>query len=233
MKSERARVSMIYILTGVILLLVVYLLLFTYKTLKPEEKEDTKKNVVKMPEVAASCTFDMTASTFDSLENQENLCSSLNRINISGVEVQNKKMNIIVFYRPGISSKNTGVYINDNKITNIANENVKYNFISKNDHLFMTTITNDRVNIVAYSKDVMPSYNLEQTLNNLQIEDTVLNTVLSTINIDGNSIQITDEAISFNSTSKTCTNNVSGVNYNIKFTDNTFENPVAIANVAC
>ena len=73
MKSERARVSMIYVLTGVILLLVVYLLLFTYKTLNPEEKEETKKNVVKMPEVAASCTFDMTASTFDSLENQENL----------------------------------------------------------------------------------------------------------------------------------------------------------------
>lgn len=234
MKSARSKVSMIYVLTGIVLLLIIYLVLFTYKSLKPEEtKKQEESSGIDMPKVAASCTFDMTASEFDNIDNAENLCSTLNRINITGVSVEGTEMKIIVFYRPDTETKNTGIYINDAVVNEVANESIQYKFTSMNDRLFITTIMEGSANLVAYNKNVMPVYNLAETLNSLQIQDQVLNTVLGTNNIDGESISINDEGVSFNSTSGTCTNGVSGVNYTIKYTGNTFENPVAGINVTC
>ena len=246
MERENKKVSIVYILTGIILLLIIYLGLFVYKSFTNDEveEENNTPSTTKMPEVASSCTFDMAMSEFNDIANNTEICGALNKINLTDVVVNGQTLNAVIYYSNS-DDENTGIYVNDAEIASAASNSVVHKLAVLDNMLFMTTINASSANFEVFDENMGIIYSLADALNSLQIEDPTftslaatnpnLNTVLTYEYVDGNSFSFTNGQITFNSTSKTTcmTGSYSGSSYSITYEGSNFTNPTYIAGVAC
>lgn len=245
MERENNKVSIVYILTGIILLLIIYLVLFVYKSLNSEEPENENYTPdSSMPEVASSCTFDMTMSEFNNIQSNTEICGAVNRINLTDVVINGQTLDTVIYYS-NIDAEDTGIYINNAKIADTASNTTTHQFTIIDNLLFMTTVDANSANFEVYDENVNVIYSLADTLNSEQIVDTTfaslantnpnINTVLSTNYIDASSFNFTSGQIIFNSTSKTtCTpGSYSGSSYMISYNGTVFESPVYISSIPC
>lgn len=236
MERENKKVSMIYVLTGIVILLIIYLVLFVYKTLNPEVQEKNNSNIVTMPQVSSSCTFNMTVSDFNNINNNNSLCSSLNKINLTDAILNGKNLNVVIYYS-NVYINGAGIYINDELA--LFDNVLKLHKIGIFDNkLFITDFSETEANFVVYDETGENVYSLKDALNSLQIVDSAFkamnnNAFLSISNLDPNSFVFENGKISFNSTIGSCANGISGSNYSIVYKGNTFESPTYITNVTC
>ena len=238
MERENKKVSIVYILTGILILLILYLGLFIYKTFNTEEEPHIyDSNIVKTPQVASSCTFNMTVSDFNNISSNTSLCSSLNKINLTDVILNGKTLNVAVYYS-NVSTNGISIYINEERA--LSDNVLKVHKMGIFDNkLFITDFSEAEANFVAYDENGINVYSLKDALNSLQIADPVFtamntgNNVLTVSNLDVNSFVFENGKVSFNSTAGACVNGVSGASYSIVYTGNTFGSPTYIANVTC
>lgn len=238
MERENKKVSIVYILTGIVILLIVYLALFIYKTFNPEEEPNIyNSNIVKTPQVASSCTFYMTVSEFNNISSNTNLCNSLNQINLTDVILNEKKLNVVVYYS-NIYTNDISIYINEERA--LSDNVLKVHKMGIFDNkLFITDFSDMEANFVAYDENGINVYSLKDALNSFQIADpaftlmNITNKTLNVNNLDVNSFVFENGKVSFNSTAKTCVNGVSGSSYSIVYTGSAFGAPTYIANVTC
>ena len=245
MERDNKKISIIYILTGIIIILIIYLIFFVYKTYNTDEIKEEPDETLSLPEVASSCTFDMTMDEFNNIDNNKNICSALNKINLTNVNIDGQNLEAVIYYSPSPSVSETGVYVNNALISDNASGVVNHKLTVLDNMLFMTTVDENSANFEAYDKNMAIVYSLADALNSLQITDPAfttlastnsnLNTILNTNYIDGSSFIFTSGQITFNSTSKmTCTpGNLSGSTYIITYKGTTFSNPTYTTNVAC
>ena len=226
MEKEQKRISIIYILTGIILLLIIYLVIFSTRLL---ESDENKKEENDSKEVAESCTFPMIKESFNDIESNELLCNNDNKIEISDVALGGEADEVFVYYNPSENNKIKNVTFNGSSI--VKNSSF-LKFASDDDYLFVLSDTNT-LNLVAYDKTGSVRYNLIEALAEANIQDQVLGTTLSVDNIDMNSFTFASGAITFNSTLGNCTNGVLGINYTINYQDGIFNNPASTSQVTC
>ncbi len=241
MERDIKKISIIYILTGVILLLIIYLGISVYKSLTAEKTPLNEPDSDTRLEVASSCTFDMTMNEFNNIESNTEICGALNQINLTDVIINNETLPATIYYNG--SGENTGIYINDTEIASEVSTLVKHKLTVLDNMLFMTTITNDSADFEVYNSNMELIYSLNDTLNNSQIEDPTftalanpnLSNILTINNIDGNSFNFTNGQITFNSTSKlVCTEGAySGSTFNITYANGVFNAPTYISGVLC
>lgn len=210
-----------------------------------DEIEESEEPIVSsLPEVASSCTFDMTMSEFNDIMNNTDICGALNQINLTDVVINGQTLEAVVYYSTA-ETDDTGIYVNGAKIAESANSLETHKLGIFYDMLFMTTINQESASFEVFDEDMAIIYSLEDALNSLQIEDPTfvalastnssINTVLSTAYIDGNSFSFTDGQVLFNSTSKlTCTaGSYSGSSYIITYEGSEFSAPTYTAGVVC
>lgn len=246
MERENKKVSIVYILTGVILLLIIYLVLFIYRTFATEElPDDDTSSVTTLPEVASSCTFDMTMTEFNDIANNTSICGALNKINLTDVIINGQTLDATIYYSGNSDESDTGVYINNAEIASTASATEVHKFGIFDNMLFMTTVNENSANFEVFDENMSIIYSLADALNSLQIEDPAfvslastnssINTILSTEYVDGNSFSFTTGQIMFNSTIKTtCTSgSYSGSSYVITYSGSIFESPTYTTSVIC
>lgn len=234
MIRENKKVAIIYILTGIIILLIIYLCMFAYKTLNPPKK--TVHTVIKEPTVSESCTFNMEIGDFNKISSNENLCAGLNKIVLANVVLNSKPQNVSIYYSKNIID-GMGVYING-KLA-ISDKVLKTHLIGIFDNkLFITDYSDSVSDFNAYDETGSNVYNLRNALSSFQIEDPAFkamnlkNQILSVNNIDASSFKYENGKITFNSKAQ-CVNGISGSSYSILYSGNAFSSPAYVANVNC
>ncbi len=245
MERENKKVSIVYILTGIILLLIIYLGLFVYRSFTGDEvkEENNTPSVTQMPEVASSCTFDMTMNEFNDIANNTEICGALNKINLTDVVINGQTLNAVIYYSNS-EDENTGIYVNDAEISSVASNSTVHKLAVLDNMLFMTTVDANSANFEVFDQNMAVIYSLADALNSVPVEDPTfvslananpnLNTMLSPEYIDGNSFSFASGQITFNSTIKTCTpGSYSGSSYTITYEGGNFTSPTYIAGVIC
>ena len=245
MERENKKVSIVYILTGIIILLIIYLGIFISKSFTNDEEEiNNAPSVSTMPEVASSCTFDMTMSEFNDIANNTGICAGLNRINLTDVIINGQTLNAFIYYSNN-SDENTGIYVNDAQIASVASNSEIHKLTVLDNMLFMTTVNSNSANFEVFDQKMAIVYSLTDALNSLKLEDPTfasmvntnpsLNPILSTAYVDGNSFNFSNGQITFNSTSKTTCNpgSYSGSSYIITYEDVNFSSPTYVSAIAC
>ncbi len=233
MKRENKTI-IVYVLTGIVLLLIIYLCIFVYKTLNPPKKPI--KTIIKEPTVSTSCTFNMTTEDYNGIEKNTGLCSGLNKIVLANIVLNDKPFNVTIYYSNTLID-GMGVYINGKLV--ISDKVLKTHKIGIFDNkLFITDFSSTSFDFDVFDESGVNVYNLRNALTTLKIEDkafttmNISNKILSVNNLDRNSFVFENGKVSFNSKAQ-CINGISGSSYSIIYTGNTFSEPTYISNVSC
>ncbi len=245
---ERVKVFIVYLLILVIIGLIGYLIYFVINFSSPSETESHDKKASVTNDVSDSCTLDSSIEEYNKIldgNSSLNLCDGLNRIVLSDVTMEGEKQSLEILYQNGKSSNDSGyMKFNGFKILSKVSSIYGSTLIVFDNKLFVIERNDEYVNILAYTKDGNNVFNLKDTLEASNISDPAFvelaksgysNTVLDYNHIDKDSVRLGSDSITFNSDSKTAcqAGSFKGSTYVIKFTGNTFGNPVYTQGVTC
>lgn len=236
MERDNKKTGIIFILTGIIILLMIYLILFVYKSSTQQNIQNSDESLITVPSVSNECSFNMTIDEFNNIAGNNNICSGMNKINLIDTILNGKQLNVIAYYST-FYIKGVGIYINDNPVfvDTILKEHKIGIFENK---LFITSFSENSANFKVFDENVNNIYNLENELNKIKIVDPTFslinkNSFLTINDLQPSSFVFENGKISFNSTIASCVNGVSGSNYNITYSGTNFSKINYISNISC
>lgn len=246
--KNKIRMLIIYFLMLLVFALVGYLIYFVMTYESPSESKVEKDTYSEEKfEVTSECTYEITMSDFNNFANGKStldLCDEYNKFNVSGVNLENKKLNIELIYYNGATSgiDDEGVFINKERVINNLAKDHLLNLGVFDNVLYIKTFTDSTVDVMAYNSYGTEVYRLSKSLSETPITDAVFkdlsleNTSLNNTNIDSNSFVFGTGGFSFNSDiKKECLDGqlYKGSTYKVNYIDGTFSNPTFVNNVGC
>ena len=200
MKREKIKIISIYILTFVLFALIAYLIYFVIDTLK-NDNSDIKENAQESL-VQDNCIFQVSVLEYNQIMNGQNtsICNGYNELNINDVIINGQTIEIKAIIFNGSNhnlNENEGLFIGGKRVLTETYNQYKSNLNLVNNLLYIVSKNENAINVQAFNGvDII--YDLNKTLAELKIADQVfnllaqtdstINPILTTNNIDQNSI---------------------------------------------
>ncbi len=231
MKRENKQMIFIYLLVFIIIVLLIFLTKIILDANKKEELKPKQNESNVTHDINSECTFNVTFDEYNRLTSVG--CSGKHNIyDINDINLDGMRLKVSINHAD-IQDENTGLYINDKKITNSTGiGKIKFGIFSNMLFVFDTS----KNNVLVFNKMGENVYNLNDILNKNQIKENSLeNETLKISSLDPASFIFAEGAFEFNSSTNSCQNGeiAKGSHYKVTYNGETFNLPEFMNLINC